>query len=53
MEALEEQTHNKAVRSDWIAVDGAKASPEAHEQLEKLPPHFSTGEIYIDYVLTP
>jgi beta-lactamase superfamily II metal-dependent hydrolase len=53
MDALEEQTHNQAVRSDWIAVGDAKASPEAHKQLEKLPKNFSTGEIYIDYMLTP
>jgi beta-lactamase superfamily II metal-dependent hydrolase len=51
MEALEEQTGDKLVRSDWIAVEGkAPASPEAHEQLEKLPPNFVAGEIYVDYI---
>ncbi len=51
MEALEEQTGDKLVRSDWIAVDGkAPASPEAHEQLEKLPRNFVAGEIYVDYI---
>jgi beta-lactamase superfamily II metal-dependent hydrolase len=51
MEALEKQTDQKLVRSDWIAAGNAKASPEAHEQLDKLPPNFSTGKIYVDFLL--
>jgi len=51
MEALEEKTGDKVVRSDWIAVGDAPASPEAHEQLERLPPSFTAGDLYIDYVL--
>ncbi len=50
MEALEQQTVRKLVRSDWIAVGKAPASPEAHEQLGKLPPNFLQGTFYIDYV---
>ena len=50
MEALEEQTNRKLVRSDWIAAGNAPASPEAHEQLKTLPSNFSHGDIYIDYV---
>ena len=51
MEALEKQTVSKLIRSDWIAVGSARASPEARKQLKKLPAHFSTGDIYIDYML--
>jgi len=50
MKALEQRTGDKLVRSDWIKVGEAVASPEAHEQLERLPPNFETGDIYIDYV---
>lgn len=50
MEALEKQTGKKLVRSDWLATTFAKASPEAHKQLDRLPPDFETGDIYIDYV---
>jgi hypothetical protein len=50
MEALEQQTNRKLVRSDWIAAGNAPASPEAHEQLKTLPSNFSHGDIYIDYV---
>ena len=50
MEALEQQTDSKLVRSDWIAAGKAEPSPEAHEQLETLPPNFSAGELYVDYV---
>lgn len=53
IEALEEQTQNKTVRSDWIPVGKTKASREAHQQLEKLPPHFMTGDLYIDYIFPP
>ena len=54
MKALEQQTKNKLVRSDWLEVKTddveAPASPEAHDQLEKLPPNFEEGNIYIEYV---
>jgi hypothetical protein len=49
MEALEKQTANKLVRSDWIKVGTVKASPEAKRQLANLPKNFSTGAFYIDY----
>jgi beta-lactamase superfamily II metal-dependent hydrolase len=47
---MEKQTKNRLVRSDWISVPTAAASPEARGQLAKLPANFSTGELYIDYV---
>ena len=50
MEALEKQTGDKLVRSDWIAAGNAECSPEAHEQLERLPPNFETGDIFVEYV---
>ncbi|MDM0026304.1 MBL fold metallo-hydrolase [Variovorax saccharolyticus] len=50
MEALEKQTGKKLVRSDWLATTFAKASPEARSQLDRLPPDFETGDIFIEYV---
>lgn len=50
MEALETQTGRRLVRSDWIAAGNAEFSPEAHEQLDRLPPDFETGSLYIEYV---
>ncbi|MBS0422336.1 MAG: MBL fold metallo-hydrolase [Proteobacteria bacterium] len=50
MDALEKQLNGKLVRSDWIAAGSARASPEAHQELDSLPANFSQGEIYIDYV---
>ena len=50
MEALEQQTKRKLVRSDWIAAGSAPQSPEAHQQLKSLPANFSKGKIYIDYI---
>ena len=50
MDALEKQTNNKLVRSDWIGVTGFPAAKEAHAELPKLPNNFSTGPLYIDYV---
>lgn len=50
MDALEKRTNNKLVRSDWIAVAGVPASPEAKSQLPKLPKNFSPGALYIDYI---
>ena len=53
MQALEEQTGNQLIRSDWIAVEGlAPANSEARRQLRELPQGFSTGDVYIDYVLS-
>lgn len=52
MEALEQLTGNKLVRSDWIAYgEDAPASPEARKQLPKLPKIFTGGDVYIDHVL--
>lgn len=50
MEAIEKQTKNRLVRSDWIEVPTAGASPEAKSQLAKLPANFSKGSLYVDYV---
>ena len=50
MTALEKLTGDKVVRSDWLKVGDAEASPEAHQQLDKLPPDFDTGDNYIEYV---
>jgi beta-lactamase superfamily II metal-dependent hydrolase len=50
MEAMEKQTKDRLVRSDWIKVPTAGASPEAKSQLAKLPANFSTGDLYIDYI---
>ncbi|HEX3230957.1 MAG TPA: hypothetical protein VHQ95_18410, partial [Pyrinomonadaceae bacterium] len=50
MEEMEKRTNNRVVRSDWIEVPNFDASPEARGQLAKLPPNFSTGDLYIDYV---
>lgn len=50
MLAMEKQTKNRLVRSDWIEVPTAGASPEAKSQLAKLPPNFSKGDLYVDYV---
>lgn len=47
--ALLERTGKQLVRSDWIEADGHASSPEAREELEKLPKHFDTGELYIEY----
>ena len=49
MVALEKQTKNKVVRSDWIPAGKVEASPEAKGQLAKLPDNFSTGDLYVDY----
>jgi beta-lactamase superfamily II metal-dependent hydrolase len=50
MEELEKRTKNRMVRSDWIPITGVKASPEAKGQLAKLPPNFSKGDLYVDYI---
>ena len=49
MDALEKRTGNQLVRSDWIAAGAAKASTDAHAQLEKLPPEFVAGDLFIEY----
>jgi beta-lactamase superfamily II metal-dependent hydrolase len=55
MDALEERTSKRLVRSDWVGVAALKCEPdpEAREELgEKLPAGFSTpGDLYIDYNL--
>jgi beta-lactamase superfamily II metal-dependent hydrolase len=50
LEEMQKRTNNRLVRSDWIEVPNFDASPEARAQLAKLPPNFSTGDLYIDYV---
>ena len=50
MEEMEKQTKNRLVRSDWIEVLDVGASPEAKDQLAKLPANFSKGDLYVDYV---
>jgi beta-lactamase superfamily II metal-dependent hydrolase len=50
MEEMEKQTRNRLVRSDWIGVLDVAPSPEARGQLSRLPPNFSKGDLYIDYV---
>jgi hypothetical protein len=50
MDALEKQTKNKLVRSDWIKVGTVPASPEAKSELAELPDNFLPGDFYIDYI---
>lgn len=50
MQALEERTKQQLVRSDWIKVGATPASPEARQQLPRLPENFEVGDIYVDYV---
>jgi beta-lactamase superfamily II metal-dependent hydrolase len=52
MEALETQTGNRLVRSDWVAAAKEAPDQEAKDELADLPAGFSTpGELYIDYNL--
>ena len=52
MDALEERTSKRLVRSDWVPAAGHDADPEAKGELAELPDGFSTpGELYIDYNL--
>jgi len=52
MDALEEKTGKRLVRSDWVAAFKCEPDPQAREELEELPAGFSTpGELYIDYTL--
>ena len=39
------------VRSDAIAVGKTPASKDARALLQKLPPTFEAGDLYIDYFL--
>jgi beta-lactamase superfamily II metal-dependent hydrolase len=50
MDEMEKRTQSRLVRSDWIGVLEVKPSPEAKGQLAKLPPNFSKGDLFIDYV---
>jgi beta-lactamase superfamily II metal-dependent hydrolase len=49
MVEMQKRTKNRLVRSDWIEVPDFGPSPEARGQLDKLPPHFKPGKLYIDY----
>lgn len=52
MDALEERTGKRLVRSDWVATLKCEPDPQAREELEELPTGFSTpGQLYIDYTL--
>jgi hypothetical protein len=52
MDALEQQTGNRLVRSDWVAAADAKPDKQARQELVDLPDGFTTpGELYIDYTL--
>jgi beta-lactamase superfamily II metal-dependent hydrolase len=53
MDALEEKSGKRLVRSDWVEANGEKAEPQAVEEAgEELPEGFSTpGKLYIDYNL--
>ncbi len=50
MVEMQKRTKNRLVRSDWIKVGDFEPSPEARNQLAKLPPNFSQGSLFIDYV---
>lgn len=50
MEEMEKITGERLVRSDWIPVLDVKPSPEAKDQLKKLPANFTPGDLYVDYV---
>jgi beta-lactamase superfamily II metal-dependent hydrolase len=50
MKALEEQTGNRLVRSDWIPAGGVEPSKDALGELTALPANFEQGELYVDYV---
>jgi beta-lactamase superfamily II metal-dependent hydrolase len=52
MDALEERTGKRLVRSDWVAAGNAEPDAQAHEELPELPEGFSTpGKLYLDYHL--
>jgi beta-lactamase superfamily II metal-dependent hydrolase len=52
MEAVEKQTGNRLVRSDWVKAGKSEPDKEARKELAELPSGFTTpGELFIDYVL--
>lgn len=51
MDALESQTGNRMVRSDWIPAGTSESDPQAKKELPDLPEGFTTGALYIDYTL--
>jgi beta-lactamase superfamily II metal-dependent hydrolase len=52
MDALEERTSKRLVRSDWVPAAAEKADPQALEELPALPKGFTTpGRLCIDYTL--
>ena len=53
MEALDEKTKQRIVRSDWLDIDGApKPSPEtAPAKPQKLPKGFQQGRLWFDYLI--
>jgi beta-lactamase superfamily II metal-dependent hydrolase len=51
MDALESQTGNRMVRSDWIPAGTSEADPQAKKELPDLPEGFTTGALYVDYTL--
>ena len=53
MDALEDRTGKRLVRSDWVAAAGHDPDPQARQELgDNLPKGFTTpGELYIDYNL--
>jgi hypothetical protein len=52
MDALEDRSGRRLVRSDWVATFKCEPDPQAREELEALPEGFSTpGKLYVDYTL--
>jgi beta-lactamase superfamily II metal-dependent hydrolase len=52
MDALEETTGKRMVRSDWVSAAGHDPDPDALKEFDKLPDGFTTpGDLYIDYTL--
>jgi beta-lactamase superfamily II metal-dependent hydrolase len=53
MDALENRTTKRLVRSDWVAAGDKEPDPEARQELPDLPEGFSTPteKLYIDYKL--
>lgn len=50
VEALEKQTDNRLVRSDFIPAGGVEASTDATAELPALPDNFVQGDLYVDYI---
>jgi beta-lactamase superfamily II metal-dependent hydrolase len=52
IDALEKQTCNRLLRSDWVAAAKEKSEPDAVAAIPELPAGFSSpGRLYIDYHL--